>query len=325
MKKLAIIGAGLSGLSLAHLLKDKAQISIFEKSRGHGGRMASRYREPFVFDHGAQFFTVKTKAFADFIQPMLDAGLIKPWHARFVEFKGEVRAWKKQWNSLYPHYVCIPGMHSMADKLAESVQVHLKTPIAQIKKQNKWALYDQNNQCLGSFDWVITANPPLQAFELLNTNASYAGNLNKVRMLACFSLMLGFDQMMELDFDAALVRDKDISWISVMHSKPGRPASFGLLVHATNRWANEHLEEPEANITDHLVKTLASVLPNMPKPTHIDLHRWRYANIAKQKGERSFLDASGGLASCGDWFIQGRVEAAFESALDLAHKLEKFL
>lgn len=53
MTKIAVIGAGLSGLSFAHLLQDYAEIILFEKARGVGGRMSTRRAEPYCFDHGA--------------------------------------------------------------------------------------------------------------------------------------------------------------------------------------------------------------------------------------------------------------------------------
>ena len=34
MKNIAIIGAGITGISLANMLKGKVNLSIFEKSRG---------------------------------------------------------------------------------------------------------------------------------------------------------------------------------------------------------------------------------------------------------------------------------------------------
>ena len=66
--KIAIIGAGMAGLTVAKKLKDFADITIFEKSRGAGGRICSRYTEPFVFDHGAQFFTTKDSEFNELVQ-----------------------------------------------------------------------------------------------------------------------------------------------------------------------------------------------------------------------------------------------------------------
>ena len=50
--KVAIIGAGLSGLSAAHLLNNHANISIFEKARGVGGRMSTRQADSFFLITG---------------------------------------------------------------------------------------------------------------------------------------------------------------------------------------------------------------------------------------------------------------------------------
>ena len=59
-KKIAVIGAGLAGITFACKMKDKFNVKIFEKSRGVGGRMSTRKESPFIFDHGAQFFKIKT-------------------------------------------------------------------------------------------------------------------------------------------------------------------------------------------------------------------------------------------------------------------------
>lgn len=54
---IAIIGAGMAGLAAARALRQRhtnITITIYEKSRGLGGRVATRRRAGFVFDHGAQ-------------------------------------------------------------------------------------------------------------------------------------------------------------------------------------------------------------------------------------------------------------------------------
>ena len=43
MVKIAIIGSGLAGISTALLLKDQAEITLFEKARGVSGRMSTRW------------------------------------------------------------------------------------------------------------------------------------------------------------------------------------------------------------------------------------------------------------------------------------------
>ena len=69
LTKIAVIGAGISGLNLARLLSDVADVVVFEKSDKLCGRMATHQSNGFSFDHGAQFFTAKKEAFKSFIKP----------------------------------------------------------------------------------------------------------------------------------------------------------------------------------------------------------------------------------------------------------------
>ncbi|MEX0615452.1 MAG: hypothetical protein WD177_06040, partial [Methylophaga sp.] len=54
---------------------------------------------------------------------------------------------------------------------------------------------------------------------------------------------------------------------------------------------------------------------------HQDTKRWTYVNLPRQTAAKAYLDKGQQLAACGDWCIQGRVEAAFTSANWLARKL----
>ena len=56
-RKLAIVGAGVSGLAAAWALRDSDwRCVVFEKSRGFSGRAASRTRNGVRFDYGANYF-----------------------------------------------------------------------------------------------------------------------------------------------------------------------------------------------------------------------------------------------------------------------------
>ncbi|MDX1499278.1 MAG: hypothetical protein R3176_05245, partial [Woeseiaceae bacterium] len=143
-------------------------------------------------------------------------------------------------------------------------------------------------------------------------------------MLACYALMLGFDSGPDLPFDAALVRDADISWISVNSSKPGRPPAKSVVVHSTNAWAGAHLEDEPDAVLRHLLAEFARVTgADAGKLAHRDLHRWRFANCGSRPGPTHAVDAGRRLAACGDWFVRGRVEAAFRSAADLVVSLRR--
>ena len=84
MSKIAIIGAGLSGLTAAHQLKHVAQVKLFDKSRGVGGRMSTRYAGDYEFDHGAQYFTARDPRFQDAVEAAIEQGVVAPWDGRAV-------------------------------------------------------------------------------------------------------------------------------------------------------------------------------------------------------------------------------------------------
>ena len=115
--RIAIIGAGLSGLTAAHGLKDIADVTVFEKARGVGGRMSTRYADPYQFDHGAQYFTARSDAFKGFLKSHIDSGLIQPWEPKIVTLEKGKKPYKRDW--FEPHYVAVPRMNMLVKELAK--------------------------------------------------------------------------------------------------------------------------------------------------------------------------------------------------------------
>ena len=322
MARVAIIGAGLAGLVVARQLNETADITVFEKSRGVGGRMATRYDSDFEFDHGAQFFTARTPEFRQFLEPLIDAGVVADWPASFVELRGSEVTAARQWDDAYPHFVGAPRMNEIGKHLARGLDVRLQTRVGAIEKSSDgWQLRGESQEELGCFDWVVLTAPAAQT-------AALGGSIRNLDaaasapMRACFALLMGFEERLALGWDAALVREADISWISVNSSKPGRSSRMTLVVHSTNAWADAHVEKDAAEVRRHLVEELARVLPvDVSGATFTRLHRWRYANLDQRRGPTFFIDPDSQAAACGDWFIRGRVEAAFTSGFQLAREL----
>ncbi len=323
MKTCAIIGAGLSGITSASFLNETFDITVYEKSLRPGGRMATRRAEHFYFDHGAQYFTAKTECFKGFVNKMIKDGCVEEWNARFVEIdKGNItNSWR--WGEHYPHYVGVPSMNAIAKKLSKGLKVNFGVHVRSVvKKSHLWRLIDIHGKTLGEYDWVITAIPSMQAYDMLPPKTHFLDAISNIKMTPCFSLMLGFDKDLGLDFDAALIRGQDISWISVNNSKPQRSQSFSLLIHSTNNWAEEHISDDKTDITQHLFKQLGELIDLDTKHvSHQALHAWKYANAQKRYGEPYFIDSNQKIAVCGDWLIQGKVESAFISGMKVAEKI----
>ena len=323
MIRVAVIGAGMAGLTLAREIGASAEVVVFEKSRGYGGRMATRLATPYEFDHGAQFFTAKSEAFGQFLQPFIAAGQVARWDAEFVEIDGGRVINRRSWADGPAHYVSLPRITILAKKMAADLDVRLETRVERVDSdQSGWRLRAKDGRNLGRFDWVISAIPAAQACELLPTSFAGHDEMSRKSMLGCFSLMLGFEREPALDWQAAFVRNADISWISVNNSKPGRADACSLLVHSTNRWAETNFELGRDEVIAHLLQQLRQVTGvDLSRADHVGLQRWRYANIGRQKGAVFLLDRNQKLAAIGDWCIHGRIESAYTSARQLARQL----
>ena len=326
MIDIAVIGAGFSGITIARQLSDFARITVFEKSRGVGGRMSTRRTDPFCFDHGAQFFRAKTDEFKSLTKELLSAGVIQRWEARHVEIKEEAIINQSVWGQTPSYYVGVPHMNTPVKFLARGLDIRLNTRVQKLQNKGKWELFDPDDHSLGMYDWVISTAPAPQTLDLLPSTFKYVKHLSSTKMSACFSLMLGFNEARSLDFDAATLHGADVRWIAVDSSKPGRGCQFCLVVHASHPWSEEHLNDNHKDILRHLCRETSRIVGfNVETAEHQNLHRWRYAQAEQVDTNDVFVDKDMRLAACGDWCIHGRVEAAFISGLKTAYSLQTAL
>ena len=323
MRRVAVIGAGLSGLVAARELHESSEVTVFEKSRGYGGRMATRYGGGFEFDHGAQYFTARSAEFQAFLEPLIAQGAVASWRARFAELDRDTIIATRDWDEAFPHYVGAPRMNAIGRYLADGLTIRPNTTVTHLNREaDGWSLADSGGNALGRFDWVVCALPAAQAAALVPVESSLHQLAGEVPMRACYALMLGFDRPLRLPWQAALVSGADISWISVNSSKPQRADPFTLVVHSTNAYADANLDTHLPAVQDHLLREVSAVTGvDCGQASFCQLQKWRYANVDKQSGPACLVDEEMQLAGCGDWFRHGRVEAAFSSGMDVAGKL----
>ena len=324
-RKIAIIGAGIAGLALANKLKNFYQVDIFEKARGVSGRLASRTRDDFTFDFGSQFFIAKTPEFKEFLLDFIRRGILQPWCGNFAEIDNYKITYQRTWDHTHNHLVAVPKMTEFCKELAVDLNIKFQTKITKISKNqqnNQWQLFDENG-VLGEYHWVFLAIPAEQLTDLISPNISFYSQAKKVKMLACFSLMLGLEDFIKLPYDMALIKNSIISWISLESSKPSRKKIPAYTILARNNWADAHIEDDIELVKQQLIEEFKKITnANDIIIKHVDIHRWRYANLGKQNhSEKFLLDFKNQIGACGDWNIQGRVEAGFISANELAKEI----
>jgi len=339
-KHFAIIGAGMAGITCARTLVQAGhQVTVFEKSRGLGGRMATRDSAFGSFDHGAQYFTARD---ARFVQAMeTTPKLAKRWSANNVQVLDELGHVKSVGLSkLESHWVGVPGMKSLvtgwATPLVSADRVHMQTRVMQIDADvlnaKQWQLHteglDGSHKVFSGFDAVLMALPSVQADELLQKSklaAPWIKQIEQVKVAPCWTLMLAFPQAMQPgmnafgpQWNAAISTHHRIAWLARESSKPGREPIERWTIQASPAWSQEHLHDEPNRAQAKLLKAFSEVTGIRAEPAHIDSQRWLYAKTLKPLGKTHLWDGKKGLGVMGDWCLGHRVEDAFVSGLELA-------
>jgi predicted NAD/FAD-dependent oxidoreductase len=324
MRNIAIIGAGISGLTLAQELSSYAHVTVFEKARGVGGRMSTRYAAPFYFDHGTQYFTARSDEFNHFLKPFIANRTVAAWEGKTIDLdNGNILSERAKRE---PLWVATPNMNSLCKKLAENITVHCSQEVAPLPKwaANGFTLADKDGRELGRFDWVISTAPAAQTARLFEGHISPASALHNARMQGCYALMIGFNKPSASEWIAAKLENNALDWIAVNSTKPGRDTSVTCWVaHSRNDWADAHMEDNMQAAQGFLLEQFqAATGINAANADFIALHRWKYALLqegAPQKG--FFIDESIGLAATGDWCATSRIEDAWREASLLAQHI----
>ena len=299
-KRVAIIGAGMAGLAAARLLREAgASCTVFDKSRGLGGRMATRRTGDFSFDHGAQYFTARGPRFR---------ALVNAWSAA-----GHAAAWYDE------AIVGAPGMTAPARAMAAGLETVMGFEVKSLSRDTRdWSVH-AGNETYEGFAAVIVATPAPQTAPLLESGGVSFPELASARYAPCLALMLAFEGPCALQGESLRREDGPIAWIARNSSKPGRPAGQEtFVVHASPEWSRTHLDETPEAILEKLAPFALEIIGAPSAPIFATAHRWRFALVEQALGVPCLWDAEAGVGACGDYCLGPRVEAAFDSGEAMA-------
>ncbi len=349
-RKVAVVGAGMSGAIAARTLADHGvEVVVFEKSRGVGGRMANRRTESgLTFDHGAQYFTARDPRFQRYVQAWLDQGLVRHW----PDLKGDppqriavVRQGKiASWSDDQVRYVAQPSMNSICHHLMKGISLQTDTQVERISKVNdKLLLRDTQGRELGAFDRLVVSAPAPQSVTLLEAVSTMAKLFCGITMQPCWAVMAEFPDSLTTQWVGAFVHDSSISWIARNSTKPGRrektPSnnecvqshvqsaksvihSETVLIHLDPEWTRANWDTPAESVIEQGIAELFQALSLEPqKPIHTSAHRWKYASVSPSEPLQQCFDQQAGIAICGDWTHGSRVEGAFLSGQAAAGRI----
>ncbi len=313
---IAVIGAGIAGLSCATALQHAGfQVSVFDKSRGPGGRMSTRAGDGWQCDHGAQYFTANDPGFRAEVARWEAAGAAAPWYPDLHRFDSD----GSSKCAPMERFVGMPRMTSPAKLLASTLNLRTETVITAVQRAALgWRVQAQGDGWLDTrFDAVVLALPAPQTVPLLRPIAPQAAALaDSVSMAGCWAMMLQYDRPQRLGFDAAFVNFGPLRWVARNSAKPGREGDESWLLHASPAWSEAHMESDAGEVGETLMQAFADLGGAAPRQSSV--HRWRYASTVQEHCKVFLWDVEQRLGVCGDWLNGGTVEAAWVSGQRLA-------
>lgn len=322
LRSVAIIGSGLAGLTAALRLREMGvAVTVFEKSRGPGGRMAAKRLPRGSADIGAQYFTIRNPRFGAFLDHYGGADCYGEWPGRF-RYQGA----DGQWQDMNPalRFVGIPRMTAITRALSQHLEVRAGVRIVGLDRgaDERWRLTDAQGQEYGDYDAVIVTAPPAQTRELLGNSdlgpLTRDLNLTISRMQACWTVVARFPDGAGVAAEGIMPRSDSLNWAGNNSSKPARDDDGEWWVlHADPDWSDARTEDAPEDIARALVAEFQAVAGTSAEPADLLTHRWLYARPVSRSGPGHLWFHDQQLAVIGDWLDGGRVEGAFNSAESL--------
>ena len=310
--KATIVGAGLSGL-VAGLTFTAAghDVVILDKGRGVGGRLATRRIGHGVFDHGAQFFTVRDSEFAAMVDEWLAAGIAREWCRGFgAEQDG------------YPRYVGNKGMTDIAKYLARDLDIRTSSLVFSVlaNENGSWSTTLDTGESFES-DCVLLTAPIAQSFGFAFIGGvELPEDLRSIDYDRTLALLAVLDSAPAIPSPGALQNpDGVFSFVGDNFAKGISPV-HAVTFHANPAWSLEHWETPH-DIAARLLRDAAMPYLGGAKIVESNFKRWRFATPQRNWPDRHWMSETGTMALAGDAFAGPRMEGAVLSGLSAARAL----
>ena len=313
--EVAVIGAGIAGLSCARALMDLGlTCAVFERSRDRGGRAATKQVGEHWFDHGAPSLTARDPTFVALVEEWRAAGHVQEWAGpievgRPLQPKaGDLRL------------VAVPGMSTLGRLVGGELRCETATRIAVVgQSAGGWRLIADDGRSFGPFGGVVVAVPSPQAAPLLAAAPTLAERAATVEFAPCWTVMVEFAAPVVLAAEAQPARGHALAWAVHEASRPGRPPGERWVLHANALWSVAHLKESESGVVSTILSAFtAHLAAPLPAVTFSLAHRWLHAVPKYPLRTDCLWDAWARIGACGDWCSTGDIEGAWRSGRSLA-------
>ncbi|WP_247232952.1 NAD(P)/FAD-dependent oxidoreductase [Telluribacter sp. SYSU D00476] len=314
MPSCIIIGAGLAGLTAAReLTRHQWQVTLLDKGRGVGGRMATRRIHNTRADHGAQYFSARTPEFQAQVQAMKEAGVVKEWYLPGIDH--------------HPRYVGSSGMSAIPKYLAEGLDIHTGEKVVHVAGDATGCTVRTEAGTVYTAEKLIVTIPAPQVKALLTDSGIQLSTteqvaLDTINYQPCLAVIAELNQPSRIPAPGGIrYEEGPISWVADNFQKGITYDSTTVTIHASPQYSREHLEGDLNKVGEMLIAELHEWIPAEAVES-FQVHRWRYS-LCDQRHPEPYLQCNTPfpLLLGGDGFGMGNVEGAYQSGLQMARAL----
>lgn len=341
MTTVGIIGAGAAAAAATATLEAAGadvDVTVFEKSGGLCGRAATRRRDEYIYDYGANYVksddervvellteTLDTDGLVDIAEPIYAfdrSGTVSPGRG------GDGHKWSYE-----------TGLTQIAKRLfgRADATIHRRTRIETVRRaEREWTLVDADGTSWGPFD-IVVFNPPAPQTADLLADAEWDDErrerlqdaVSEVPYRTVWTAVLGYPFRLDRPYYALINTDKDhaVGWISREECKPGHvpDGESVLIVQANDEWSTNHGDAPVESNVESLADATADIIGDerLCDPAWSDHQRWRYAlpETGVRRGPLAAAESSG-VYCIGDWVAgEGRIHAALANGLETGERI----
>lgn len=331
-----IVGAGIAGLSCAgELTRAGARVKLIEKSRGVGGRCATRRVQGQPVDHGIAFYHGSDRTLFDVIAESDEDGLIEGWphNLRGEGHPCQPRAFNpREWRC-----ALAGGVNLFPKSLARDLDILRNNPVKAIQVGKGEISLHADGAWAHSAPVVVFAMPASQARQLLAEAGaepalvSARALLEMVGSSCCLTLLAGYpSNAAPPEWDICYPETSRALQLAVNDSaKRERPRELVLVFQALPSWSKSNIDAPKEQWTHALLNDAGHLFGQWAaEPEWTEAHVWRYARADHGSEFISpvLFELEGGarIGLAGEAFGRGGgVQAAWSSGARLAKRLMK--
>lgn len=311
-----IVGAGVAGLVAAnHLQQLGLNVLVLDKGRSVGGRMATRRIQNGIADHGAQFFTARTRTFQAQVDEWMAQGIVRIWGYGWSD--GSL---KRSAPDGHPRYVAESGMNQLTQHMAKPLKsVQLNIEIGTISFANGIWTLTATDRTVYTCRMLLMTPPVPQSLKLLENvglNEQVKHTLERIQYAPCLAGLFVVEGNVELPTPGAIQNNNAPAyWIGDNRAK-GISQQQIITVHIDGLNSRQRYDLPDEDNLAWIEAMLKPILGEDARISEAQLKKWRYASPLTTHPFDTLVCDDLPLAFAGDAFGgRGRVEGAYLSGL----------